>query len=127
MGRGGSIVEEKYGEGGESPPFPLKDLKDSLRRYVEARRRTSLNSGVLEAEAEGIHKHLVAYAKACREDGATDFSTILEGFYSDVLGLDSSVGNSVVKRSLTRRFGRIARKYIVSDPEKQRTLDDFAP
>lgn len=84
-----------------------------------------MNLGILEAEAEGIYKHFAAYAKACREDGIISFSTILENFYSDVLDLDSNVGSSVVKISLTRRFRKIARKYTVSDPEKQRTIDDY--
>ena len=42
-------------------PLPLNDLKDSLRKYTEARRRSSSSSEVLDSEAERLYSSFREY------------------------------------------------------------------
>lgn len=41
------------------------------------------------------------------------------------LNLDNEVGDSSVKRSLTKRFRKVSKKYRASNSEKHRKLDEF--
>jgi len=99
-------------------------MKTSFRRYVKASRGSSLSREILDSEAKRLFRHLVAYAKSCREEGISDFSAILESFYSDILDLDSN-GSRRVRGSLTRRIKSLMRKSRVNDPRCQRTLDEY--
>jgi len=112
-------------ENGKNPPFPLNEMKTSLRRYVKASHGSSLSREILDSEAKKFYRYFVAYAKSCREDGITGFSAILESFYSDILDLDCNGSCRSVKSSLTRRIKSLMRKSYVNDPRYQKTLDRY--
>jgi hypothetical protein len=92
---------------------------------VKASHKSSISREILDSEAKKLYKCLVVYAKSYRDEGITDFSIILDSFYSDVLDLDPKLSSRGIKSSLTRRFKRLMRKNRVDDPKCQKTLDDF--
>lgn len=97
-------------------------MKDSLRKYIEARRGLRLNSEVMDSEAERIYSCFRDYVISVNDGRAHKFSEVLADFYSDMLFLEDR--DRTVKSSLTRRFRKLSRKYNVSNPKYQKTLDD---
>lgn len=120
---GGIITGEEYSKD-RHPPFPLKELKNSLHRYIEARSRSRLSSEILDSETEKLYSCFRDYVKSRKSEEVQGFSEVLAEFYSEVLGLNCE--NKDIKSSLTKRFKKLVRKYNVNDPQYQRTLDDFS-
>lgn len=98
-------------------------MKVSLKAYVEARRRSRLNSEALDSEVERLYSCFRDYANSRKGEGVQSFSGVLAEFYSEALELDGA--DSAVKRSLTRRFKKLMRKHDFSDPKYQRRLDEY--
>ena len=102
----------------------MEELKSCLRRYVEAKRKSSLSRDVSDSEAEKLFSYFQEYVRSRRDEEVQSFADVLDGFYS-VLGLGSDIENRNIRSSLTKRFKRLVRKYNASDSGSQRKLDEF--
>lgn len=76
----------------------------------------------MDSEAEKIYFCFRDHVLTVNDGQPYKFSEVLADFYTDTLNLKER--DRAVKSSLTRRFRKISRKYNVSDPKYQKTLDD---
>ena len=68
-------------------------------------------------------KQLFEYATVERDKGIRDFTEIISGFYARVNFAhdDNSQGNS-----FTKRFTKMMKEYVETDPKYQSRLDEYA-
>ena len=104
--------------------IPSQELRESVQRYVSTRRQVIRSLEALDQEADFLFSNLRSYVRTKREEGVTDFRSILESYYSEVLDIER-YGDRSVKSSLTRRFKGLVRKHSPSDPKYQKQLDTF--
>lgn len=92
--------------------------------YVEARRRSNLSREVLDSEAKKLFSYFREYVQSKKGEQVQSFSEFLNGFYSEVLGLDG-IDSRRIRSSLTRRFKKMLLRYNAGISENQRKLDEF--
>ena len=107
--------------------FPLKELRESIKRYTDAKIKAESYYKRLYEEAETIFPHFVRYAKAEQQDKQKDLPSIMDDFYFEVLGLSCDSQDKFVRSSLTRKFKRLLKKQVVDDPRYQKKLDGYLP
>lgn len=109
----------------ENLNFPIDELQDSVKRYVDAKMKTESYSKQLHEEAEKMFPYFVRYAKAEQQQNQTSLPSIIDNFYSDVLGLPCNAQDRFVRSSLTREFKKLLKKHVADDPRYQVKLDEF--
>lgn len=105
--------------------LPMKELNESLKRYVDAKFKGETYRKRQCEEAETMFPYFVKYAKAEQQENQTSLPSIMDNFYCEVLGLSCDSQDKSVRASLTRRFKKLMRKYVSDDPKYQIKLDKF--
>jgi hypothetical protein len=105
--------------------LPLKEINESLKRYVDAKLKVETYRKRLYEEAEAMFPHFVKYVKAEQQESQVSLPSIIDNFYYEVLGLSHDSQDKSVRASLTRRFKKLMRKYVSDDPRYQIKLDKF--
>lgn len=111
----------------EEHNIPLKELRESLKRYSDAKMKAYLYRKRQCDEAENLFSHFIKYAKEERNKGDYNFSKIIDNFYYEILDMDYDSKDRAVRASLTKRFKAIMKKHIINDPKYQVKLDEFIP
>lgn len=109
----------------EENKFPSRELHESVKRYADAILKAESYHKRLYEEAEKLFPYFVKYAKAERQEKQTNLPSIIDTFYSEVLGMSCDCQDKSVRASLTRRFKKLMRKYVSDDPRYQVKLDKF--
>jgi len=109
----------------EDHDFPIKELHESVKRYTDAKMKTESYHKRLYEEADNMFPYFVKYAKAEQQEKQTNLPSIIDNFYSEVLGLSCDSQDKTVRASLTRRFKKLLKKHVVDDPKYQAKLDGF--
>lgn len=76
----------------------------------------------INSEADRLLKSLFQYARKRRDEGVSDFTDILNGFYHERL-LDSMNDG---RNAITKRFCSLVKEYVETDPRYQKKMDEFA-
>lgn len=105
--------------------LPLKELDESLKRYVDAKLKVETYQKRLYEEAENMFPHFIKYARAEQEEKQTNLPSIMDNFYCEVLGLSCGPQDRLVRSSLTRRFKKLMKNHISYNPRYQKKLDGF--
>jgi hypothetical protein len=112
---------------GEDLGFPIRELKESIKRYTDAKSKADAYQKRLYEEAENLFLYFVKYAKTEHTEKPTSFPTIIDNFYLDILGMPCDSQDKSIRASLTRRFKKMMKKHIIDDPKYQAKLDTFMP
>jgi len=105
--------------------FPIEELQESVKRYVDAKMKAESYYKRLHEEAEKMFPYFVKYARAEQQQKQTSLPSIIDNFYFEVLGLSCNAQDKSVRVSLTRRFKKLLKKHVVDDPKYQAKLDGF--
>lgn len=107
-----------------SDEFPIKELRESLKLYSEAKTKAGLYQQRLCDEAEKLFSHFIRYAKENAGE-PRGFSNTVEAFYYDVLNMTCDFHDRTIRSSLTKRFKKLMKKSIGNNSDDQVKLDDF--
>lgn len=98
---------------------------ESLKNYADAKMKADLYLKRLSDETEVLFSHFIKYVRKENILQPRSFSELTENFYCEILSMECNGENRVIRASLTKRFKKLMKKHIISDPKHQIKLDEF--
>lgn len=103
----------------------LSSAHESLKNYADAKTKADLYLKRLSDETEVLFSHFIKYARKENTIQPHNFSELVENFYCEILNMECNGEDRVIRASLTKRFKKLMKKHIVSDPKHQIRLDEY--
>jgi hypothetical protein len=79
----------------------------------------------LSDETEVLFSYFIKYAREENTTQPHSFSELVENFYYEILNMECSGKDKVIRASLTKRFKKLMKKHIIDDPRHQIRLDEY--
>ena len=102
-----------------------KGAHESLKNYADAKMKADLYLKRLSEETEVLFSQFIKYAKEENTTQPHGFSELVENFYYEILNMECSGKDKVIRASLTRRFKKLMKKHVIDDPRHQIRLDEY--